>query len=277
LTRLALLALLLAPPALRATGTRADYFSGKLLTTGDLSGDQAYLQGAGRQLGDPAQVLGDASLSLDDLFAADGRGRVRLSFDCAIVDCAVFSEPLSVVDPHRDDMVFLDLDSGRWFGEPYLSGVAGLGTGVYRSLSGRFDRLESVPEPSSPLLVGAGLLVLLATTRRRSRVQGPSTTFGFRAAASPADGMLRLRRVRLPATSDTSIRPFSLALGAHAIDDRRCRLERARPRRSAVTRNRPRCTAGRSSARPASSRTLQPASAPSCPGSSRTSSTPLSS
>jgi hypothetical protein len=153
-------------------GRRADYFNGRLLTSGDLGGEQQYLAGVQRQLGDPGQILGDTSLTLNNLFATDGRGSVRLSFDCAVIDCHGFSEPTAVGDPHRDDMVFLDLAQGTWFGELYLRGIGGLDTGVYRSLSGTFEPAASVPEPATTTLVAAGLAALFGVAfrgRRRRR------------------------------------------------------------------------------------------------------------
>jgi hypothetical protein len=150
-------------------GRRADYFNGRLLTSGDLNGEQQYRLGVQRQLGDPGQVLGDPSLTLNDLFAADGRGSVYLSFDCAVIDCHTFSEPTVVANPHRDDMVFLDPAKGTWFGELYLRGIGGLDTGVYRSLSGTFEPVASVSEPGTTALVAAGFVALVAAAGRRRR------------------------------------------------------------------------------------------------------------
>jgi hypothetical protein len=53
-----------------SVGKRADYFDGKLLTTGDLSGDQEYKKGTSTLLGDPAQVLGDSTLTFPALDAS---------------------------------------------------------------------------------------------------------------------------------------------------------------------------------------------------------------
>lgn len=149
-----------------SAGQRADYFQGKLLTTDDLGNDQEYKRGTDRYLGDPAQVLGDPSLTLQDLFATNGRVDIRLGLDCAVIDCTEFAEPVVLQDPHHDDMVFLDEVLGRWFGQLYLRDVDGLSAGVYRNLSGSFDRLVSVPEPASLVLVGLALVAMIGLSRR---------------------------------------------------------------------------------------------------------------
>lgn len=103
-----------------SVGKRANYFDGKLLTTGDLSGDQDYKRGTDSLLGDPLQLLNEPNLTLDDLFGAAGRGDVRLIFECLYTNCVERREPQYVQDPHHDDMIFLDPDKGTWFGRLYL-------------------------------------------------------------------------------------------------------------------------------------------------------------
>lgn len=153
-----------------SVGKRADYFDGKLLTESDLSGDQQYKRGTDSLLGDPLQVLGDGSLTLDDLFAAAGRGDVHLTFDCAILNCFSRGEPGNLHDPHHEDMIFLDPYEGTWFGRLYLKGVGDIVDGVYDVRSGTFDQFVSVDEPANTALVGLALVGLIAARRRR--VQG---------------------------------------------------------------------------------------------------------
>jgi len=127
-----------------SVGKRADCFDGKLLTAGDLSGDQEYKRGTDNFLGDPTDVLDNSSLRLDDLFGAAGRGDVRLTFDCLDTDCVGPREPVNLHDPHHDDMIFLDPDEGTWFGRLYLRGVQGINDGVYDVRSGTFDQFVAV-------------------------------------------------------------------------------------------------------------------------------------
>lgn len=145
-----------------SVGKRANYFDGKLLTSGGLSGDQEYKKGTRSILGDP----GDEALTLDDLFGAAGRGDVRLSFDCLYVDCVGPRKPVNLQDPHHDDMIFLDPDEGTWFGRLYVQGVQGIADGVYDGLAGSFDQFVAVDEPMSTALVGLALVGLYAVRRR---------------------------------------------------------------------------------------------------------------
>ncbi|MBE0546890.1 MAG: hypothetical protein IH627_04350 [Rubrivivax sp.] len=153
-----------------SVGKRADYFDGKLLTASDLSGDQDYKRGTDSLLGSPADEPDDGTLTLDDLFAAAGRGDVRLSLNCLYTDCVERHNPVDPEDPHHDDMIFLDPAKSTWFGRLYLKGVDGIEDGVYDGLSGSFDRLVSVDEPATTALVGLALVGLIAV--RRHRVQG---------------------------------------------------------------------------------------------------------
>lgn len=149
-----------------SVGKRANYFDGKLLTTGDLSGDQDYKRGTDSFLGDPYQKLGELNLTLDDLFGAAGRGDVHLTFDCAILNCFSRGEPGNLHDPHHEDMIFLDPYEGTWFGRLYLKGVGDIVDGVYDVRSGTFDQFVSVDEPASTALVGLALVGLVAVRRR---------------------------------------------------------------------------------------------------------------
>jgi len=146
-----------------SVGKRANYFDGKFLTADDLNGDQDYKRGTD-------SLLGDSTLTLDDLFGAAGRGNVRLTFDCAILNCISRGEPEKLQEPHLEDLIFLDPDEGTWFGRLYVQGVHGINDGVYDGLSGSFDRFVAMDEPASTALVGLALVGLFAVRRRR--VQG---------------------------------------------------------------------------------------------------------
>ena len=141
-----------------SVGKRHDYFDGKLLTAGDLSGDQQYLRGTQSVLGDPAQVLGDPTLTLTDLFGVGGRADAYLSVDCVAWPCGTRSDPLNPQDPHHDDLVFLIPERGTWFGQLYLQGVEGVAPGTYANLTGNFDRFVAIDEPASVALVGLALM-----------------------------------------------------------------------------------------------------------------------
>lgn len=156
-----------------SVGKRANYFDGKLLTTGDLGGDQEYKRGTDRLLGDPLQVLSEPNLTLDDLFGAAGRGDVRLIFDCLYTNCGERRDPQDAQDPHHDDMIFLDPDEGTWFGQLYLTVAQGFDDGVHE-LAGSFDQFVAVDEPASTALVGLALVGLFSVRRRTMRASSPT-------------------------------------------------------------------------------------------------------
>lgn len=153
-----------------SVGKRADYFDGKLLTSGDLGNDQEYMRGTKRYLGDPAVVLNDPTLTLGDLFDAGGRADVVLGFNSEDANADNRSDPFNPQDPHHDDLIFLDPAEGRWRGRLYLAGVSGIEDGVYDDLSGSFQDFVAVHEPASAALAGLGLVGLWVVRRRRTTV-----------------------------------------------------------------------------------------------------------
>jgi len=154
-----------------SVGKRANYFDGKFLTADDLNGDQDYKRGTDSLLGTPAQVLGDSTLTLDDLFGAAGRGNVRLIFHCEIFYCISLGEPEKLDAPHLEDLIFLEPNKGTWFGRLYLKGVEDFDDGVY-GLSGSFSQFVAVDEPTSTALVGLALVGLCTVRRRRVQRSG---------------------------------------------------------------------------------------------------------
>lgn len=139
-------------------GVDHTYFTGKLLTAGDLNSEQSYLLGAKRYLGPPG-------VPLSELFRLLGSADLVLEFDDELLTGNNVSAPTDPGAPQHDDMLFLDTDAHTWRGRLYVPGPNGSAGGVFEDLSGTFSDLRLIPEPSSATLLG--MAALLGVMRRK--------------------------------------------------------------------------------------------------------------
>ena len=139
---------------------RADYFNGKLLTANDLADEQSYARSSDRYIGETARPL-------SELFLQAGRADVVLLFDEAD---ALFGERTDVEDGHdryAEDFIVLDLEEGTWRGRLFVGEVDGLPDGIYAALTGRFEALVVIPEPTTLSVCALGILAIAGLRRRR--------------------------------------------------------------------------------------------------------------
>ena len=146
---------------------QANYFNGALLTEHDLDQEQSYLHSSNRYIGETEQ-------DLNQLFAPAGFGDVVLLFD---EGDALFENRTDVQDSHdryADDFIVLNPQDGTWRGRLYLEELGDIQAGVYDDLSGSFQDLVLVAEPSglAPILLA---LAAFAVARRRRTPAGLGT------------------------------------------------------------------------------------------------------
>jgi MYXO-CTERM domain-containing protein len=141
-------------------GTRSDFFTGRLLTGGDLDDEQSAVR-LGRVV---SRYIGETEKALDALFDRIGELSVVLTFDEAD---ALFGRRTDVEDGHSrfDDLILLE-EGNRFRGQVVLAGIGELPPGVY-DLVGTFAVVRVAgPPPLLIVLLGAAAL---GARRRRQR------------------------------------------------------------------------------------------------------------